>query len=220
MARLKILSCDDFNKLYKLPSLGENDRPFVFELDDEDHEYLRSFDDVPKKIDYILQIGFFRITQYFYKFTFQGIRQDTWYVIKTFFPAEKFPKKQVSKRYHYNNRNAILKKYNMLIYSSKNKVKTARYAKELMKHHAVPKYVFDSLLEYFQQHKIVRPSYTALQEIVSEALSNEKIRLSNKIYTLMDKPLRVSLANFLEKDELFYQLTEPKKIKKDSPLRK
>ena len=114
MARLKILSSDDFNKLYKLPSLGDNDRPFVFELDEEDKAYLGSFNDVPKKIDYILQVNFFRITQFFYKFTFQGIRQDTWYVIKTFFPTEKFPKKQVSKRYNYDNRNAILKKYNML----------------------------------------------------------------------------------------------------------
>ena len=101
MARLTILSSDDFNKLYKLPSLGDNDRPFVFELDEEDKAYLGSFNDVPKKIDYILQVNFFRITQFFYKFTFQGIRQDTWYVIKTFFPTEKFPKKQVSKRYNY-----------------------------------------------------------------------------------------------------------------------
>ncbi|CAM4497780.1 MAG: hypothetical protein LEGION0403_FIIPPAGN_02530 [Legionella sp.] len=92
MARLKILSSDDFNKLYKLPSLVDNDRPFVFELDEEDKTYLGSFNDVPKKIDYILQVGFFRITQFFYKFTFQGIRQDTWYVIKTYFPTEKFPK--------------------------------------------------------------------------------------------------------------------------------
>ena len=215
MARLKILSNDDFNKLYKLPVLDDNDRPFVFELDDEDKEYLASFDDIPKKINYILQVGFFRITQYFYKFTFQGIRQDTWYVIKTFFPSEKFPKKQVSKRYHYDNRNAILKKYSMSMYSSQNKIKTARYAKELMKQHAIPKYVFDSLLEYFQQHKIIRPSYTALQKIVSEALNNEKTRLSNKIYTLMDKPFRESLANFLEKEDLFYQLTAIKKDQKD-----
>lgn len=192
----------------------------MFELDEEDKAYLGSFNDVPKKIDYILQVNFFRITQFFYKFTFQGIRQDTWYVIKTFFPTEKFPKKQVSKRYNYDNRNAILKKYNMSIYSSQNKAKAARYAKELTKQHAATKYVFDSLLEYFHQHKIVRPSYTTLQEMVSEALNDEKTRLSNKIYTLIDKPLRESLANFLEKDELFYQLTTVKKIKKISLLAK
>ncbi|CAM4497751.1 MAG: hypothetical protein LEGION0403_FIIPPAGN_02529 [Legionella sp.] len=131
------------------------------------------------------------------------------------FSYREISKKQVSKRYHYDNRNAILKKYNMSIYSSLNKAKAARYAKELIKQHAVPKYVFDSLLEYFHQHKIVRPSYTTLQEMVSDALNNEKTRLSNKIYTLMDKPLRESLANFLEKDELFYQLTTIKKDQKD-----
>lgn len=215
MARLKILSSDDFNKLYKLPSLGDNDRPFVFDLDEEDKTYLDSFNDIPKKINYILQVSFFRITQDFFKFTFQGLRQDTWYVIKTFFPEAKFPKKQVGKRHHYDNRSAILKKYNMSLYSSQNKAKAVRYAKELIKQHAVPKYLFDSLLEYFHQHKIVRPSYTTLQEMISDVLNNEKTRLSNKIYTLMDKPLRDSLASFLEKDELFYQLTTVKKDQKD-----
>jgi hypothetical protein len=92
VARLKILSDDDFNKLYTIPVLEDEDRPFVFELDDEDKAYLDSFDNIPKKINYILQIGFFKITSYFHHITFQGNRQDTWYVIKTYFPSEKFPK--------------------------------------------------------------------------------------------------------------------------------
>lgn len=215
MARLKILSDDDINKLYELPSLEDQDRPFVFDLDEEDKEYINSFDNIPKKINYLLQVGLFRITNYFYNFTFQGVRKDTWYVIKTYFPGEKFPKKQVSKRHHYDNRDAILKKYGVSIYSGKYKAKAIGYAKELIKQHAVPKYVFDSLLEYFHQHKIVRPSYTTLQKLVSHVLNNEKNRLSNKMYTLMDKPFMKLLANFLEKDELFYKLTAVKKDQKD-----
>ncbi|MBA2648079.1 MAG: DUF4158 domain-containing protein [Legionella sp.] len=164
MARLQILSNDDINKLYKLPQLNDSDRPFVFELDEKDQEYLNSFDDIPKKINYILQVGFFRITQNFYNVTFQGNRQDTWYVIKTFFPSEKFPKSKISNWHHYNNRKAILKKYGVSLYTSKHREKAIRYAKELTKQHAVPKYLFDSLVEYFHQHKIVRPSYTTLQE--------------------------------------------------------
>ena len=115
MARLKILIDEDFNKLYKLPILKDKDRPFIFELDEEDKKYLNSFDAVPKKINYILQAGYFKISQYFYKFTFQEIRQDTWYILKTFFPSDKFPKKQISKGYYYDNRYAILKKYNMFM---------------------------------------------------------------------------------------------------------
>ncbi|HGK7612111.1 TPA: DUF4158 domain-containing protein, partial [Legionella pneumophila] len=212
---IEAIGSDDINKLYKLPTLNDKDRPFLFELDEQDKEYLNSFDNISKKINYILQVGFFRISQYFFSFTFQAIRQDTWYVIKTYFPSEKFPKTKVSNRHHYDNRNAILKKYNASIYSSHHKDKALRYARELIKQHAVPKYVFDSLLEYFHQHKIIRPSYSTLQEMVSEALNNEKNRLSNKIYILMDKPFRELLAEFLEKDELFYQLTTLKKDQKD-----
>jgi TnpA family transposase len=215
VARLKILSNDDFNKLYKLPSIGDNDRSFVFELDEEDHQYIDAFSDLAKKVDYILQSTFFKLTQNFYTFTFQKVREDTWYVLKTFFPSEKLPKKQISTRANYQNRKAILKKYGMSLYASKHKAQVLRYGKELMKQHAIPKYVFDSLLEYFQKHKIVRPSYTLLQELISEALNNEKNRLSNKIYKLIDKPIRDLLAKFLEKDELFYQLTELKKDQKD-----
>ena len=51
--------------------------------------------------------------------------------------------------------------------------------------------------------------------MVSEAINNEKNRLSNKIYTLIGKPFRKLLAEFLEKDELFYQLTTLKKDQKD-----
>ena len=59
--------------IYKLPSLGDNDRPFVFELDEEDKAYLGSFNDVPKKIDYILQVSFFRIYQFLVWKLFDGI---------------------------------------------------------------------------------------------------------------------------------------------------
>ena len=101
VARLKILSNDDFNKLYELPLIGDGDRSFVFELDEEDHEYISTLSDFPKKVDYILQLAFFKITQSFYTFTFQKVRQDTWHIIKTFYPTEKFPKKQVSKRLRF-----------------------------------------------------------------------------------------------------------------------
>lgn len=40
MARLKILSNDDFNKLYTIPVLEDEDRLFVFELGEEDKAYL------------------------------------------------------------------------------------------------------------------------------------------------------------------------------------
>ena len=79
----------------------------------------------------------------------------------------------------------------------------------------VPKYIFDSLLDYCHQHKIVRPAYSVLQDITSGTLDEERTRLSNKLYTLVDKSFREKLSNLLQKDDDFYPLTIVKKAQKD-----
>ena len=214
MARLKILSADEFTNLYTTPKLEDADRKFVFDLDDDDLAYISNID-VPRKINYILQLTYFRLSQYFFSFTFQGSRSDVWYVIQTYFPDSKFPKKNISKNHSYQNRKAILNKYDMVLYSSKFKAKLVKYAQELAKKHVSPKYIFDSLLSYCHQNKVVRPSYSTLQEVISDAIDNEKSRLSNKLYVLMDKQLRNDLDFLLEKDDDFYQLTNLKKDQKD-----
>jgi hypothetical protein len=56
MARLKILSADEFDNLYSLPKLEKQDRDFLFELDEADHSYLNSLVNLSSKIDYILQV--------------------------------------------------------------------------------------------------------------------------------------------------------------------
>ena len=46
MARLKILSVDEFNNLYTHPKLEKQDRDLLFELDETDHSYLNSLVDL------------------------------------------------------------------------------------------------------------------------------------------------------------------------------
>ncbi|WP_150466111.1 Tn3 family transposase [Francisella sp. SYW-2] len=215
MARLKILSADDFDNLYTIPKIEKQDREFLFELDEYDNEYLNTLTDLSSKIDYILQMEYFRISQYFFNFTIHGVRQDSWHIIETYYPGSKFPKKATSKHYVYQNRKVILKKYEMFSYNSSFRKKLETYAKDLARQHIVPKYIFDSLLDFCHQNRFVRPSYSVLQEIISEALNNEKNRLSNKLYRLMDKPFRDDLQTLLEKDDDYYQLTIIKKDQKD-----
>ena len=104
MTRLRILSDDDFNKLYKIPKLNDEERQVVFELDAEDKNYLNTINSIPIKINYILHLGYFRISQYFFSFTFQGVKEDVKFIIKTYFPGTTFPMKQISNRQYYANR--------------------------------------------------------------------------------------------------------------------
>lgn len=215
MARLRILSDDDFDKLYKIPKLNNEERQFVFELDEIDKNYLNTINSIPVKINYILNLGYFRTSQYFFSFTFQAVKEDVRFIIKSYFAGSSFPMKQISNRQYYSNRQVILNKYEMSLYTKSFQSHLSNYLKSVVKQHSVPKYLFDSLLDYCHQHKIIRPSYSILQDLVSGSCNNEKLRISNKLYTIMDSSLRKSLSKLLEKDDLFYQLTLIKKDQKD-----
>ena len=215
MARLKILSNDDFDKLYKIPKLNEEERQFILGLDEVDKNYLNTISSIPVKINYILLLGYFRISQYFFSFTFPRVKEDVRFIIRTYFPESSFPTKQINNRQYYSNRQAILNKHEMTLYSKNFESNLSSYLKSLVKQHSVPKYLFDSLLDYCHQHKIIRPSYSTLQNLVSEAWNNEKTRINNKLYTIMSGSLRDSLGKLLKKDDLFYQITLIKKDQKD-----
>lgn len=215
MARLKILSNDDFDKLYKIPQLTDEERNLIFELDEVDKNYLATINNIAVKINYILHLGYFRISQYFFTFTFHQSKEDVQFILKTYFPENSFSMKKISNRQYYANRQTILNKYEMVLYSKRFENQLSNYLKSLVKQHAVHKYLFDSLLEYCLKAKIIRPSYSILQDLVSRAFLNEKLRLSNKLYTVIDVSLRKSLSQLLEKDNLFYHFTLVKKDQKD-----
>ncbi|WP_341789369.1 hypothetical protein [Rickettsia endosymbiont of Polydrusus tereticollis] len=54
MTRLRILSDDDYDKLYKIPKLTDEERQFIFELDEIDKNYLNTINNTSVKINYIL----------------------------------------------------------------------------------------------------------------------------------------------------------------------
>jgi hypothetical protein len=137
MARLKILSNDDFDKLYKIPQLTDEERNLIFELDEVDKNYLATTNNIAVKINYILHLGYFRISQYFFTFTFQQSKEDVQFILKAYFPGNSFPMKKISNRQYYANRQTILNKYEMVLYSKRFENELSNYLKFLVKQHAV-----------------------------------------------------------------------------------
>ena len=50
MTRLRILSDDEFNKLYKKPNILEEERYHIFELDQNDHNYLNTLNNIENAV--------------------------------------------------------------------------------------------------------------------------------------------------------------------------
>ena len=214
--RLSILTEEEIHSLYSIPKLDDEERAFIFELDEEDKIYLQSLkNDIPRKINYILQLGYYRAVNYFFTFSFQKQQTDVEFILKWYFPKTPFPKKQISKNYHYNNRRKVMIKFGFTDPDNNFKNQLLNEAKAVAKRHALPKFVLQCLLSYCLQKKFIRPGYSYLQDLVGKALKYERNRLINIFYTDADKDLRDQLDNLLGNDDLFYNLTLLKKDQKD-----
>ena len=114
MARLSILTQDEINALYTIPPLDDEEQSFLFSLDIDDVAILESFDNnTARKVDYILQLGYYRAINYFFFFSFQKVKADVTFIMQLYFPEEPFPKKQVSKSSHYRNRCEVMNKFGL-----------------------------------------------------------------------------------------------------------
>ena len=216
MARLSILTKDEVRTLYSIPSLDDEERSFVFTLDESDKTYLATLgNDTARKINYILQLGYYHAVNYFFRFSFQKQRDDVEFIRECYFTDEPFPKKQISKNYHYANRAEVMRKYGLAEAGSQFETLLMQEARKLAKRHALPKFVLLELLTFCLNRNVIRPAYSTLQDIVSETLQFEKDRLINKFYSDADNVLRSQIDSLLEIDDLFYNLTVLKKDQKN-----
>ena len=215
MARISILSIDEINSLYALPNLENDEQDWAFELEPDDCDFIASLSSIGDKINYILQLGYYRVSSNFFLFGFKNVKEDVLYLLKKYFPSEPFPKKQSSKHRHYHNRYQLYQKFGLKEADDSTFKRLLAEGKRIATIHALPKFILTSLLSFCHQQHIVRPAYYKLQDVVSEALKAEQNRLNNILYVDTDKVLRAQLDRLLENDELLYNLTLLKKDQKD-----
>ncbi|MBA3537627.1 MAG: DUF4158 domain-containing protein [Tatlockia sp.] len=212
---LSILSQQEISLLYDVPKIDDEDRQLFFEITSEDEAYLNQQTIVNNKINYLLQIGYFRATRNFYKFTFQQVKDDMLYIINQHFPGTKLFKKDIDINKHYAAQKMICDIYKSKRSDAKFIANLNGYAKRLTTRDLQPKFVFDELLEYCEQHQIIRPKYSTLQSIVSKAISREENRLTLKLERLLNKVEKTDLDSLLAKGDLFHNLTLLKKDPKN-----
>jgi hypothetical protein len=215
MARLAILTINEINALYTIPKLSDDERISLFELNEGDKAYLSTLDNTGKKVNYILQLGYYQAVNFFFLFTFQRVKEDVEFILEQYFPDQTFPKKRISKHSHYKNREQVCRKFELVEASDAFLQQLKKEAKQLAKRHVLPKFVLIEILSYCQQNKVIKPAYSTLQDIVSLTLKAEQNRLSSKLYNNADKSLRDQLDKLLQNDDLLYNLTLLKKDQKD-----
>ena len=80
---------------------------------------------------------------------------------------------------------------------------------------AKPVYIFRELLHHLDEHRIVAPSYSFLQELVSKALTAEQHRVTTIVRRALTVADTEALEHLLEEGAGLYALTQLKREPKD-----
>lgn len=75
--RLNLLTDAEVSDLYSIPIFSDdNERDHFFTLDDAEHKLLKKYTSIKSKVYLIIQIGYFKAIQQFYKFSLDDVKDD------------------------------------------------------------------------------------------------------------------------------------------------
>jgi len=193
--RLTILSKVEIDDLYALPQLNDNERAFYFSLDDEEMLEMKSLKSIETRVHFILQLGYFKTKNLFFDTTFEMCLDDVRYISSTYFNGVDITQSSVTKRTKFHNYARILK---CVAYTFLNQNTHEQLIQKALVCATIcvdPRYLFEQLILFLEEHHIVLPGYSTLQKIISQSLTLE----SQRLYTLVAQHIPESIDMTLKK---------------------
>ncbi|UDI81674.1 transposase Tn3 family protein [Xanthomonas citri pv. mangiferaeindicae] len=213
--RLTILSDAEQEALYGLPDFDDTQRLEYLALTDAELALASSRPGMPAQVYCVLQIGYFKAKHAFFRFDWNEVEEDCAFVLRRYFTDEPFECKAVTKHEHYTQRERIAELFCYLPWVASFLPQLAQQAALIVRRDVIPGFIATELIVWLNEHKIIRPGYTTLQELVSEALSAERRRLGGLLAEVLDDPARTALAQLLVRDDTLSQLAALKQDAKD-----
>src|SRR5690606_20502403 len=86
--RLHILTNDEIQNIFYLPNFTDEERFSYFSLTQAEFEILDQSRSLPSKLNFILQLGYFKERRQFFNFEFSDVSDDAEFICRKFFPHE------------------------------------------------------------------------------------------------------------------------------------
>lgn len=207
---IRILSDAEINDLYARPQLTEDEMALLFELDAREAAILISGLSMERKVDAIIQLGFFRKKKRFFEFTFSEVAAEARFIAVHYFGIKRLQSFDVGRNAHNQNRQWVLKMTGYTLYKREKHFQLLYdRALELCRLSSDPITLFRELLESLGRNRISLPGYTTLQErVISAALSSEQQRIAKLLHkhmSIADKEMLISLID--QPETGFYAVT-------------
>jgi hypothetical protein len=85
--RLSILTAQEIDDLYGLPSFSENDRRLYFDLSPTERELVDGVFTISVAVHLVLQLGYFKAKRQFYAYSLDEVTEDVEHILRRYFPA-------------------------------------------------------------------------------------------------------------------------------------
>lgn len=215
--RLSILTKDEIEKLFGLPDFTHEDRLIYFSLNQAEKEVAYSHRSLRAKVNFILQLGYFKAKNMFFVFDFCMAREDVQHILIKYFPEDnEIPEDDIPQRTRISIQKRILNLFGYRLCDQSTKAILQTKAIQLAKVSTKPIYIFKELVNYLESKRIVLPGYSFLQEeVVGQALTNERFRLESAINEKITPEIEEILKGLLKADNDLYGLTILRKQPKD-----
>jgi len=216
--RLHILTPTEIDDLFSRPQLTDNERTWLFELNQEEQRILVSNRSIAAKVDAIIRLGYFKKTQQFFSLDLHEIPNDIAHVVERYFAPAALDKVAIGRATKLLNQQLILRITGYKLFSqSQHASILSNKAEKLCRLSVNPVFIFQELLAEITQKKITRPGYSTFQKIISSALIAEQKRTSQIFKERLLISERAKLLSLFNQEENFYSVTllkqQPKNFK-------
>jgi TnpA family transposase len=212
---LTVLSDAEQFALYGLPDFDAEQRLHYLSLSDAERALACSRPGLPAQVYCAVQIGYFKAKHAFFRFTWDDASDDRAFVLTRYFHNQAFEPHAVTQHEHYTQRARIAALFGYRLWSADCLPLLAQQAAQIVRRDVTPGFIVAELIAWLNEHQIVRPGYTTLQEVISEALSAERRRLGDLLDGTLDDAAKAALAQLLVRDDTLSELAALKQDAKN-----
>ncbi len=215
--RIQLLTEAEISDLYDRPDFTADERELFFAISQSEQEKLAQYHNVRTQVYFILQLGYFKAKQQFFRFTFEEVADDTLFILKKFFDQAQADNQWnggLSRDSLRSQKQAILDLFEYQDWSTT--IEPTVFAKlcELIRYFPKGHSALRQLLFYLDRQRIITPTYRKLQDMFSEAFAVEEARIKPILQSIPDY-WREQLSALIDHEDGLNQLTLLKADQKD-----
>jgi TnpA family transposase len=214
LSRLHILTAEEIQNLFELPEFTDEERLLYFSLTETEIELVAKVRSFVSKLNFILQLGYFKARHLFFSFEFQNVSADVEFIRRMYFPKDKrniHTLEKVAINTVLKHRRAIIELYEYQFCGQTEKKLIEQIAQNSAKISGKPIYIFREILNFLQIQRILLPGYSFLQDVISKALLVEIYRLQLLLKNKLTSNEIKKLEDLLTDSTGFYEITNLKR---------